>query len=237
MDGFHSIEQMKKEEEEERRLSLERRKKRETEQTELVRVSLNRRGKTGFGLGISDTDGHCLVHRLVRNEYYHDSVPDDENPISPNRLRLGDRIIKVGDSIVVDYFAAVTEIKATADVLELTVLRDPSAQEPVAWLRDRIYNHSKPLYYTILTILCSVAAVAVSGIVYVMATMEGPPPPQTTRHEYQYPFGNHPKEERKLGMERGGDDPRMRQGMGRMPMRHGMMMGGGGRYTFGDELR
>ena len=192
------IERMKQEEEEEKRKSLERKKQREIDQTQVVRISLRRRNKT-FGLGIADTDGHCLVHRLVRNEYYsHDDAiaddPENANNETP-RLRLGDRIIKVGDSIVVDYYAAVAAVKATPDVLELTVLRDPNAEEPLAWLRDRIYNYSKPLYWSIVSVLATLAAMLACYIIYLIATMEGPPPAQSKRHEYKYPFGNHPKED------------------------------------------
>lgn len=194
MDDFQTMQQRMKEEEEERLRSIERARVRAKNQTEVVKVSLVRHGKMGFGLGIADTDGHCLVHRLVRNEYYNDGAPDDENPVAPPRLRLNDRIIKVGDKLVVDYASAVEAIKATPDILDLTVVRDPNEVEPIAWLRDRIYNHSKPLYYSILTLLCAVILVIVGWVIWLIWNLP-PHTPQSPRHDYHYPFGNHPKDE------------------------------------------
>lgn len=181
-------EEMRKEEERQRVLSLERRREREKAQTEVARVSLKRQ-KNGFGIGIADTDGHCLVCRLVRNEYYQDSATDAEDPREAPRLRLGDRVIKVGDTLVMDYFEAVTAIKATPEVLDLTVVRDPNGSPLKEWLRDRLYNRSKPLYYTAVVLLMVLALAAAGGLAYGVSLIPGPPPPQTPRHDYKFPFG------------------------------------------------
>ena len=229
---FEDPKQLEKEQEEERAASLKRRKEREAAQTDVARVSLKRRPKHGFGLGIADTDGHCLIHRLVGNEYYNDSAADAESPDAAPRLRLGDRIIKVGDNIVLDYYEAIGMIKATPEVLDLTVIRDPNAAPLPEWLRDRLYNYSKPLYYTVRTLLIALAIAAVLGVVYAISLIEAPKP-QTPRHDYEYPFGTetpgHPepyinerdeKRDWEAMMMRTGHPPHMMRGM------HGGMYGG-----------
>ena len=57
-----------------------------------------------------------------------------------------------------------------------------------------LYNYDTRLYWVVFTVLSLLASSIVTLIGYKIATMPGPPPPQSMRFEQDYPFGNHPKE-------------------------------------------
>ena len=169
---------------------MERKAEREKTQTLAVSVQLVR-GKCGFGLGIADEAGHCIVHRLLRNDYYSpsdlgtqvstspkrkaiDAADEDEaeaeellGPVPvQNKLKINDRIVKVNGELVADYNACIEAVKQTQTILELVILRDPDAAEGKEWLRDRLYNHSKFWYWFVVTVLIVVGLCLAGAIGY-----------------------------------------------------------------------
>ena len=143
------LEEERRLEEEEKKKSALRAVRREEAQTVAVHTTLVR-GSRGFGLGIADADGHCVVHRLVRTQYYEDDEESSPSKkLKVERLRFGDRIVKVGDKSTPSFQEALDAIKATPRLLVLELRRDPDYPDQREWVRDRIWNHSIVLYRVI----------------------------------------------------------------------------------------
>ena len=188
MDPIREMEEDKKRQEEERIRSEKRRKHREAAQTEVVHTTLVR-GERGFGLGIAEADSHCLVHRLVRTQYHEEdeeSSPDSKK--TPNkklqRLKLGDRIVKVGDKATPAFQEALDAIKATPELLVLELLRDPEYPDQREWVRDRLWNYSIAYYRAVQAGLI-VAGIAVFGLLVWLALQEPERPRSPFDAEYQ----------------------------------------------------
>ena len=144
IDPVREMEMEKKMAEEARIKSEKRAKHREAAQTQRLLVTVVR-GEFGFGLGIAGCDGHCLVHRLLRVQYAEldeESSPDSKKPWLRGRLKLGDRIVKVGETPTPGYAEAIEAIQSTQKLLVLEVKRDPDYPEQRVFLRDRLWNKS-----------------------------------------------------------------------------------------------
>lgn len=191
-------------EEEERRIkeaaeAAERAKKRLVAQTKSVRCTLihgsrigMRASKTGYGLGVYDDGGQCIVSRLVGVKYV-EQLDSDGPESSPDRrfgpLQLGDRIVKVGETLTPDCDSALETIKKVGgEPLELTVLRDPAEVPQKQWRRDRLWNYSQPLYWATFFSMISLGFTFLCFIVYQISQLE-PAPPGTFNNEDFYPHG------------------------------------------------
>jgi hypothetical protein len=174
-------------EEEERQMEIEKEKsrqraiRREKAQTLTIQSSLVR-GKKGYGIGIADTDGQCLVHRLVRVEY-DETHPDDNlartDGATIGPLKLGDRIVKVNGEPTLTYQEVVDAVKSNPQLVHLTVKRDANLPEQKEWLRDRIYNRSKTQYYSLVTLLYTILLIVAAGIGYAIYLHNTHEPPRS----------------------------------------------------------
>ena len=202
-------------EEEEMRLKLEaeakeRAKKREVNQTKTIRCTLLhgsriglRASKVGYGLGVQDDGGQCIVQRLVGVKYA-EAFEESDGEMSPDKrfgpLQLGDRIVKVGDVLTPTCDIALETIKKTGqEPLELTILRDPNEAPSKLWRRDRLWNYSPRLYWAGFFTLLSIAFSVVCWIAYTLYQLE-PVPHNATDWDQ---FDNHPYGPYGHGMRRG----------------------------------
>ena len=96
-----------------------RRRARLESQTQRISVTL-RLGKSGYGVGISNKDGHCVIHRVLRPQYEPGS----------GTMQIGDRICSVCSIETPTWDEATTELYKRPDLLYLTVARDPSIMPP-----------------------------------------------------------------------------------------------------------
>ena len=194
-------------EEEERRLkeeaeAKERAKKRLEMQTKAVRCTLMhgsriglRASKTGYGLGVYEDGGQCIVNRLVGVQYAEQLEADGPESSPDRRLRefaplqVGDRIVKVGDTLTPECDLALKTIKENgSEPLELTVMRDPAEVPQQQWRRDRLWNYSHKLYWATFFSMISVGFSLLCFLAYKISQLE-PAPQGTFDNEDFYPHG------------------------------------------------
>ena len=110
----------------------------------------------GYGIGIAADGPQCIIERLIKVKYLHE-MHIDESPRGVlaeryDTLKLGDRIVEVDGAIVSTHDECHKEIKKGGELLELTVMRDPTPDEdghvglPEPLMRDRLWNYSATLY-------------------------------------------------------------------------------------------
>jgi hypothetical protein len=187
----------------------QRTKEREIKQTKVVRCSLIhgsriglRASKVGYGLGIALDGGHLIVQRLVGVQYEAPPTVADGLEASPTEqlspLQVGDRLVKVGDTLVTDHQTAVDAVKAfgeKAEMLELTVMRDPAQTPGKLMLRDRLWNYSHPLYWMAFWSLWTSFAVLLVGFGYRLSQIEMPEDKEGYMYPPRYPRGRYPRVE------------------------------------------
>ena len=184
----------------------ERARLREIAQTKTVRCTVVHGSRIGirakgYGIGVADEGGHCIIVRLVRVQYMEDF--EEKTPeASPDKrfgpLQLGDRIVKVDGTATLKFDEALEKIKSGGELLELSVLRDPESAAPEfkEWRRDRLWNWSTTAYWTIFFSMLALGICGLTWIAWKLSQLEpGPVPEGAHMNPYGYRGGRHFMEE------------------------------------------